>query len=210
MRKTIVPAIIAESQRELEERVEKVREHASLFQLDVMDGKFVPNRSLDFDFVLADDLQFEAHLMVRYPDRWIANNCDKVGTVLAHIESCKDPGRIIELVKGKNRIGFALNPQTPIASITPYLDEIDQVLVMTVNPGSYGSPFLPQMLNKVTELRRLRPSLDIEVDGGINAKTISKVNEAGANMFVSGSYIVNADNVGEAVRKLRELLGEEV
>jgi ribulose-phosphate 3-epimerase len=208
MKKTIVPAIIAKSQGELEERIEKVRKHVSLFQLDVMDGRFVPNRSLDFDFVLAGDLQFEAHLMVRHPDQWIADNCDKVDTVLAHIESCDDPERIIRLVKGKKRVGFALNPESPITSITPYLDEIDQVLVMTVKPGFYGSPFLPKMLNKVTELRRLKPSLDIEVDGGINAKTISQVNDAGANMFVSGSYIVNADNVGKALQELRGLLRE--
>ena len=128
MRKTIVPAIIAGSQTELEERIEKVRGHAFLFQLDVMDGKFVPNRSLDFDLTLPDDLQFEAHLMVQEPEGWIEKNCDKVRTVLAHVESCEDPERIIQLVNGRKRIGFALNPKTPLTSVTPYLDEIDQIL----------------------------------------------------------------------------------
>ena len=210
MRKMIVPAIIAESQRGLEERIARVREHLSLFQLDVMDGRFVPNHSLDFDLTLPDGLQFEAHLMVEEPERWIEQNCDRVDTVLAHVESCEDPERIIRLVKGRRRIGFALNPETPLSRVTPYLDEVDQVLVMTVNPGSYGSPFLPKMLTKVSQLRRLKPSLNIEVDGGINAKTIGQVNDAGADMFVSGSYIVNADDVGAAVRKLKKLLGQEV
>jgi ribulose-phosphate 3-epimerase len=207
MKKTIVPAIIAESQRELNERIERVRNHVSLVQLDVMDGRFVPSSSLDFEMLLPDNLNFEAHLMVQEPEEWIERNCNKVNTILVHVESCEEPGRVIQLVKGKKRIGFVLNPETPLTSVTPYLDRIDQVLVMTVNPGFYGSPFLPEMLSKVSELRRLKPALDIEVDGGVNAKTIRQVNDAGANMFVSGSYIVKAENVEEAVETLRRLVG---
>lgn len=209
MRKIIIPAIIAKSQRELQERIDKVRDHAPLFQLDIMDGMFVPNRSLDFEFTLPKSGEFEAHLMIRNPEEWIEKNREKVDTILVHIECCRDPEGIIRLVESNRKIGFALNPGTPFTRVTPYLDEIDQVLIMTVNPGFYGSRFLPEMLKKVAELREMKPDLDIEVDGGINLKTIRQVNDAGANLFVSGSYLMKSRNVGQAFEKLRDLLEEE-
>jgi ribulose-phosphate 3-epimerase len=110
-------------------------------------------------------------------------------------------------VKSKNkRVGFVLNPETPVQKIEKYLAEIDQVLIMTVNPGFYGSPFLPEMLDKISELRKMKPDLDIEVDGGITPKTIRNVYEAGANMFVSGSYIVKSENVKESINNLKRMI----
>jgi len=81
-----------------------------------------------------------------------------------------------------------------------------KILIMTVNPGFYGSPFLPEMLDKIKELRNLKPDLDIEVDGGVTDKTIDLVNKAGANLFVSGSYIMKAENVKDSINKLKELI----
>lgn len=209
MRKTIIPAIIAKSQKELNQRISKVSDHATLLQLDIMDGSFVPNHSIDFDFELPKNHEFEAHLMIKNPEEWIDKNWGKVHTILVHIESCRDPESTIRFVKDKRKMGFALNPETPLEKITRYLDEIDQVLIMTVNPGFYGSEFLSGMLNKVEELRRMKPDLDIEVDGGINLKTITEVDEAGANMFVSGSYIMKSQNVQEAIERLKDLLEDE-
>jgi len=206
MEKLIIPAIIAKSQAELEERIDKVRDHAKVFQLDVMDGRFVPNQSLNFDFILPSELEFEAHLMIQNPEQWVETHWEMVRTILAHVESCRDPERMLDL-RERRRVGFALNPQTPLNTIEKYLDRIDQVLIMTVNPGFYGSPFLPETLKKVAELRRMSPSLNIEVDGGIGADTIRQVNDAGANMFVSGSYLMKSKNTGEAVQVLRHLLG---
>jgi ribulose-phosphate 3-epimerase len=102
------------------------------------------------------------------------------------------------------KIGFVLNPETQIHEIVRYLDQIDQVLIMTVKPGFYGSPFLPQMLDKIIELRTLKSDLDIEVDGGITDETIGLVDTAGANMFVSGSYIVKSNDVAKAIRLLKD------
>ena len=108
------------------------------------------------------------------------------------------------MVKDENKkIGFVLNPQTNIRKIKKFLGKIDQVLIMTVNPGFYGSPFLPETLEKVKNLRDLKPEIDIEVDGGINDKTIILADRAGANMFVSGSYIVKSDNVEKAIFNLK-------
>jgi ribulose-phosphate 3-epimerase len=210
MNKKIVPAIIAKNQNELNERLLKVKKYVDLVQLDVMDNKFVPNTSLFFDFFLPKTkCQFEAHLMVQDPEDWIEKYGYKVDTVLVHYESCNNPKKMIEQVKtdGK-KIGFVLNPETPISKLTGFLNDIDQVLIMTVNPGFYGSSFLSEMLQKISDLRILKPRLDIEVDGGITNKTISFVDKAGANMFVSGSYIVKSDNVEEAINSLKKIVGD--
>jgi len=208
MEKKIIPAIIAKSQEEFENNINKVKDYVDLIQLDFMDGDFVPNNSIDFDFELPNsNCIFEAHLMIIDPVKWINKHHEKVDTILAHFESCKNPNEVIDLVRRKNKkIGFVLNPETPLSAIEGHLDEIDQVLIMTVTPGFYGSPFLPEMLDKISELRKLRPDIDIEVDGGITDKTIGLVNKAGANMFVSGSYIVKSKNVEQAVKNLRKII----
>jgi ribulose-phosphate 3-epimerase len=208
--KKIIPAIIAENQNELNERLSKVMKFVDLIQLDIMDNKFVPNVSLFFDFALPKtSSRFEAHLMIAKPEEWIEDNWRKVDTILVHYESCNNPDIIIKKVKQhKKQIGFVINPETPIKSLGSYLDEIDQVLIMTVNPGFYGSPFLPEMLDKISALRDMKPNLNIEVDGGITPATIGSVDKAGANMFVSGSYIVKSQNVMEAIDNLRNQLEE--
>jgi ribulose-phosphate 3-epimerase len=204
----IIPAIIAKTQSELEEKILKVKDYVELIQLDLMDGKFVPNNSIDFNFKLpVTNCHFEAHLMIENPEHWIEKNLFKVDTILAHYETFNDPDAIIDLVKSKNkRVGFVLNPGTPIQKIEKYLNKIDQVLIMTVNPGFYGSPFLPEMLDKISELRNMKPDLDIEVDGGITPKTIQEVHKAGANMFVSGSYIIKSPNGKEAIDVIKKML----
>jgi ribulose-phosphate 3-epimerase len=206
--KKIIPAIIAKSQAEFEESINKVKDFVEIIQLDFMDGKFVPNSSIDFDFKLpSSNCEFEAHLMIKNPIKWVEKHHKKVDIVLAHFESCKEPGKVIGVIKKKEkRMGFVLNPETPISSIESYFDEIDQVLIMTVNPGFYGSPFLPEMIDKIKELRRKCPNLDIEVDGGITDKTIGLVDKAGANLFVSGSYIVKSDNIKKSIDSLKKIV----
>lgn len=204
--KTIIPAIIAKSQEELEGLINKVKDFSEVLQLDIMDGIFVPNNSIDFDFVLPEtNCKFEAHLMISNPKEWIEKNLEKVDTILVHFESCDNHKEIMELVKGKGkRFGFVLNPETPGEALAPYLDQLDEVLIMTVNPGFYGSPFLPEMVEKIKKLREMKPELDIEVDGGIKPDTIGQVSKAGANMFVSGSYIMKSENPREAIDTLEK------
>jgi len=205
MRKIIIPAVIAKTQKELDSIFNKIGNRASLLQLDVMDGKFVPNNSLDFDFkVPAERYEFEAHLMIEDPVEWVDRNQAKVETIIAHFEAVTNPRKLIESIKSKQkRAAFALNPETEIDSIQEYLPELDQILVMTVHPGFYGSPFLSEMMDKIRTLRELRPDLDIEVDGGIKPDTIEMVDEAGANMFVSGSYLIRSDDIRERINTLK-------
>ncbi|MBD3164638.1 ribulose-phosphate 3-epimerase [Candidatus Woesearchaeota archaeon] len=206
MEKTVIPALIAKTQRELNQRINAVKDFAGLLQLDFMDSKFVPNSSLDFDLNLPE-LRYEAHLMVEDPKKYIDKYLDKIEIFLIHFESVSAPGEMINYVKGKGKkAGLVINPETTVEKIRPYLDEIGQVLVMTVNPGFYGSRFLPETLEKVKELRRMKQGINIEVDGGITDKTIKQAADAGANLLVSGSFIFRAGNPGKAFERLKRLI----
>ena len=207
-RKMIIPAIIARTQKGLDEHVRNVEGYSELVQLDIMDGTFAPNNSLDFDFdVSGSNISFEAHLMITDPVGWIEKNWRKVDTIIVHFESCERPEDIIRFVKEKGKkIGLAIIPGTAVNIVKPYLDDIDQLLIMTVNPGFYGSKFLPVTLSKISEARKLKPNLDIEVDGSVTPDTIKLINDAGANMFVSGSYILKSDRVKEAIDSLKKLI----
>lgn len=213
MKKEIIPSIIASTRQELKQRINKVRrtygsslDHLLLIHLDVMDGKFVPAHSLNFNFKLPK-ARYEAHLMIYNPEKWIRENAEKVDTIIFHIESTENPEEIIKLIKSrKKKVCIALNPETPIKKVKEYIDKVDKILILTVHPGLYGSSFLPETLEKIKELRRLYPELDIEVDGGINPDTIKKAYESGANLFVVGSYLQNSNNVKKALNKLEEQL----
>lgn len=204
----IIPAIISTSQQELDEKINKVKHYVDVIQIDVMDGQFVENTSNDFDFSLPkSSCCFEAHLMINDPLSWIQKHGDKVDTILVHVESVHNFPQIINAIKKKNkRVGFVFNPETSLDVVKDYITDIDEILIMTVNPGFYGSPFLPLALEKVKQLRQQYPLLDIEVDGGITDQTIQQAFAAGANMFVSGSFIVKSDNVKKAIETLQAKL----
>ena len=205
MKNQIIPSIIANSQEEFNERIRKV--NSGFYQLDVMDGKFVKNKSLMFDFKLPKGKKYEAHLMIRNPEKWIEKNWKKVDSIVFHIETTKNPDKVIGSIKNKKRkVGIAINPQTNINKIKIHLNEIDFVLVMTVNPGKYGSKFISLMLNKVKQIKKIKPDLEVEVDGGISDKTIVKALKSGANKFVVGSYIQNGENPKKALAKLKRIV----
>jgi ribulose-phosphate 3-epimerase len=208
MKKTIIPSIIAKSQKELEENTAKVAKYASAIQLDIMDGKFVRNRSLDFDFKLPKTrCKVEAQLMIKNPEKWIEKNWKKADIIIPSFEGCRNFDDVIELIhkKGK-KAGIGINPETSVGKIRKYLGKVEQITVMTVHPGKYGAKFLPGVLKKVRQIRKLKPKLDIEVDGGINPETIKKAVKAGANKFVCGSYIQKAKDVKKAIIILKKRL----
>lgn len=204
MRNAIIPSIIANSQEELERRIKSV--NSNVYQLDVMDGQFVKNKSLIFDFKAPRSKKYEAHLMVKNPESWIEKNWRKVDAIAFHFEAVKNPDKIIGLIKNKKRkVGLAINPGTKIGKIKIHLDEIDFVLVLTVQPGKYGSKFIPATLKKIRQIKKIKPKMEIEVDGGINDKTILKAKKAGANRFVVGSYIQNNSNPKKIFSKLKKI-----
>ena len=201
----IIPAVIAKDQEELDYSLDSVGGLTEIIQLDFMDGVFVPNKSLDFDFQVDDEYSFEAHLMVADPMEWIKNFSDRVDTILFHYESTGNPEVVLDLIKSAGcRAGLTINPKTKVDEITPYLPLLDEILVMTVEPGFYGSKFIPDCLKKVSEIRNLSEDLVIEVDGGITDETIRLAAEAGANYFVSGSYIVKNERPQDAINELKK------
>ena len=202
--KIIIPSIIAKTQKELDERIEKVKGFAKVIQLDVMDGKFVDNHSLDFDFKLHPmKCKVEVHLMIKHPFEWLNLNYKKADRFIISIESCDHPEKIIEFLRvlGKG-VGFSVDPETPLVMVEDYLPFIDQITIMTVEPGKYGATFIPKAIEKVKKLRMMTKKIDIEVDGGISPENTYDACQAGANRLVSGSYIQNAKSPEKAYKHL--------
>jgi len=208
VRTEIIPSIITDSQAELEKKIATIGKNAKTVQLDIMDGQFVRNKSLWFDFTLPKStLRYEVQLLVKNPGRWITRYGAKVDRILFHLETTKSPHELIRLIKQKNKqVGVAITPETPVKDLVGVIDFVDQVTIMTVHPGRYGAKFLPKMLDKVRFLRGISKKVDIEVDGGINDKTILLARNAGANKFITGSYLQKQASIKEGIRKLRNLL----
>jgi ribulose-phosphate 3-epimerase len=199
----VVPAIIASTQAELDGMLGRLKGKVRRVMLDVMDGRFVENRSLDFDFELPPCFEYEAHLMVENPLERIEGLAGKVGSVILHVETLVDIEAALKFVKGCGlKASLALNPQSGVEALRPHLGIVDGVLVMTVVPGRYGGRFLPETLSKCRELRELDDSIPIEVDGGMNPLNSKAAREAGARIIASGSYIMRSRDVDEAIRQL--------
>ena len=205
MKLQIIPSIIAKNQKELDEILSKIKKYIYLVHLDVMDGKFVKNKSLVFDFKLPIGIKYEVHLMAENPFYWLKKNIKKVDLVILHIESENLESSISLIKKHKKKFGIALSPRTLIGKLSGF-DGYNQLLIMSVNPGKYGSSFIPLSLKKIREARKKYPKIDIEVDGSINPNTIKKVKNAGANKFVIGSYLQKSEDVGKAINELKRLI----
>ena len=203
MKPLVVPAIIAESQNVLDSMLERLNGKVERVMLDVMDGKFVPNRSLDFDFRLPEGFEYEVHMMAVDPLERLSTMARKVDIAILHVETLTDISATIDRVRRLGlQLTLALNPGTGVDVIEPYLDEVDGVLVMTVDPGAYGGKYIPEALTKVRSLRGLKPGVPIEVDGGMNVENSRAAREAGANVIASGSFILKSEDVAKAVEAL--------
>ncbi|MGL5798240.1 MAG: ribulose-phosphate 3-epimerase [Cetobacterium sp.] len=172
---------------------------ADYIHIDVMDGMFVPNITFGAPVVKSirnkTKLVFDVHLMIESPERYIEDFV-KAGAdiIVVHAEATKHLHRTIQLIKSFGvKAGVSLNPATPVEAIKYVIDDLDMVLVMSVNPGFGGQSFIESSVNKIREVRSLNKNIDIQVDGGITDKTIGRCIEAGANIFVAGSYVFSGD-----------------
>ena len=211
----LAPSILSADFARLLEDVKKVEKAGCEYlHIDVMDGHFVPNITLGPAIVksLRKDVNmvFDAHLMIENPDQYIKEFVDAgCDIIVVHQEACTHLHRTIQNIKSHGvKAGVALNPATPIETIKYVLEDVDMVLLMSVNPGFGGQSYIPVVTEKIKELKALidemNLDIDIEVDGGVKPSNIAEVVNAGANVIVAGSAIFNAGNIDEAVKSLRE------
>ena len=211
----LAPSILSADFARLLEDVKKVEKAGCEYlHIDVMDGHFVPNITLGPGIVksLRKDVNmvFDAHLMIENPDNYIKEFADAgCDIIVVHQEACTHLHRTIQNIKSHGiKAGVALNPATPIETIKYVLQDVDMVLLMSVNPGFGGQSYIPVVTEKIKELKALideiNLDIDIEVDGGVKPSNIAEVVNAGANVIVAGSAIFNAGNIDEAVKSLRE------
>ena len=203
--KKILPSILSADFANLERDIKELESIGiDMFHIDVMDGNFVPNISFGFPIIESirpkTDKVFDCHLMIANPENYVEQFC-KVGCdmVSFHIEATNHADRVIQVIKNNGKkAGIVLNPQTSIESIKYLLPKLDYVLIMTVNPGFGGQKFIPEMLEKIEELAKLREEKNynflIEVDGGINTETSKACRDKGADLLVCGSFLFGASN----------------
>lgn len=210
----IAPSILSADFSNLISDIKKVEDAGcEMLHIDVMDGHFVPNITLGPPVIKSlkgkTNMLFDVHLMIENPDKYIKDFVEAgADIVTVHSEASIHLHRTIQYIKSFNvKAGVSLNPSTPLNSIEYVLEDLDMVLIMTVNPGFGGQDFIPSMIGKIEALKKMiqnrNLTIDIQVDGGIKPSNVNLVTNAGANVIVAGSAIFNSDNIMETVNAIR-------
>lgn len=212
----LAPSVLAADFGKLAEDTAKAREGGARYlHLDVMDGAFVPSISFGMPVIASlrgyTDLVFDVHMMVEDPGRYV-ESIRKAGAdiITVHQEACTHLDRVIGQIKASGaKAGVALNPATPVSTLECVLDQVDMVLVMSVNPGFGGQKFIQGTLDKIRRLSAMRKSTGtgfmIEVDGGVNLENAASLIETGADILVAGSAVFGAEDIVERIREFKKL-----
>ncbi|MGD0977092.1 MAG: ribulose-phosphate 3-epimerase [Minisyncoccia bacterium] len=207
----IIPSILVKTKEEFLDKVITIEPYADQAHIDVADGIFVPNMTIDGVEELEEvesSLRFGVHLMVSKPEnhihRWLQTQVERI---VFHIEATKKSREIIDAAKeGEKLIGIALNPKTPVSEIEPFVDSVDFVHFMTVEPGFNGGAFVDSVIDKISDFHYFYPDKEIEVDGGVTPETAPRLIAVGATLLVVGSYIWQNHDAGKAIENLKNLI----
>jgi ribulose-phosphate 3-epimerase len=205
MEPEIIPAILVKSREELLRRISIVKDHVNIIHIDIMDNEFVPNKTIGLESLHdLPEASYGFHWMVRNPEKWIEATPGP-HLHLVHVETVASFESVKSAVKkAGGRLGFALNPDTPLESVLSHMDGIEEILLMTVHPGFSGQKYIQGVESKIRRLRKLYPGLNIGADGGINKETIGRAYSAGANYLAAASAIFANPDIGKAVKELKE------
>jgi ribulose-phosphate 3-epimerase len=205
----IVPALLSQDKKKIKQMLDCCSQFAQLVQIDIMDGKFVPSKSITSQEL--SNLEFtipaELHLMVKNPYTWIEPAC-KIGIkrVIFHLETKINHKQLITEIKKHNmEAGVSLNPETKIEKLAPLINQIDSVLFMAVNPGFYGAPFIPQVLEKINQFNKTWPGKKTAIDGGVKEENFLKIKNTNLDYICIGSAILKSDNPKQAFLKFSRL-----
>ena len=205
----VVPAILTDDPEVLETMVRQTRSFTSYVQVDIMDGQFVPSWSINSEHIarLSMKLNWEVHLMVLNPETYL-EDFQQAGAqkIVFHYEATSSPREVISLVRNLSlKVGLAVNPETPVAAITPLASEVDSVLFLSVIPGYYGSKFIPEVLEKIVAFHKVYPDIEAGIDGGIKETNIAEVARSGVDVIFVGSAIFLQPEPSESFRRLQAL-----
>jgi ribulose-phosphate 3-epimerase len=207
MKVKIAPSILSADFGKLNADIKSIEKYVDLIHVDVMDGHFVPNITIGAPAVakIKSAKPLDVHLMIENPEKYVEDFAKAGASIITvHSEVCKDLKGLLKKIHALGvKAGVSVKPNTKVSNIFDVLDLADMVLIMTVEPGFGGQKFMEDMMEKVSVLRKKKPKLDIEVDGGINAETAKIAVKAGANVLVAGSYIFGVKNRKKAIMSLR-------